>query len=477
MTSVDSSNDTPSNRPHGVSRGQFLRVMALGAAAIGASSCNTDGSGSRRPNIVMIFADDLVYRAVGYSNPIVRTPNIDRLAQSGIIFDRCYVGSPICVASRASVMSGVFPQQHGSVALDAAGFRQAVVESRRLTTFPQRLSEAKYRTALFGKSHLGDPISYGFAEGAENQDPLDIETFRGASEFLQARRDDTAPFLMWLAPHQPHVPLIPAQEWLDLYRDVDILLDPNFRETPPPGSIYNQGKPGEQYYRDSTYTKNYRQLPSGPPRSAEQMKEFIRAYYATLSHLDHQIGAFVEELKACGHYDDTIIFFCADNGYHLGNHGLGNKITMHEESVRVPLFVHSPRLRKSGARTESLVSTLDFYPTFLELAGLPASEQAMGRSLVPLLDSPRRTVQDHVVAECVGVGGKTGEGHRMVRTARWKYVLTDTNEEALFDGDKDPFELENIVEQPVRAGVLHDLRAKLVAWMNRVGDTHARPPQ
>ena len=110
-----------------------------------------------KPNFVVIFSDDQTYRAIGYNNPAVQTPNMDRLAAEGMSFNRAFIASPICVASRASIYTGMFPQQHGAVGLSAAGFQKSVVEEKRFVTLPTVLAQAGYHTALYGKSHLGPP--------------------------------------------------------------------------------------------------------------------------------------------------------------------------------------------------------------------------------------------------------------------------------------------------------------------------------
>ena len=405
-----------------------MRGIAAGYTSAALASCSsTTRSAKMRPNIVVVFADDHAHRAVGYNNPAVKTPHMDRIAREGMILDRSYVASPICVASRASIMSGLFPQQHGSVGLDGSGFQRCVVEENRYKTFAHHLTQSGYATAFFGKSHLGDPKLYGFSEAAVSGNVVDTDSFENAKAYLSSRENDDTPFMLWLAPNQPHVPLMPEQRWLDLYDPQTLTVEPNFHESPPEGSIYNQGKPGERYYRDHTFTKHYKNLPSGPPRTKEQMVDFIHAYYATISHLDDQIGGFFDQLRASRHYENTTFIYLADNGYHLGNHGLGNKITMHEEAVRVPMFAHGHGVRK-GFRNNLLVSSLDIYPTLLDLAGVEAPMHLMGKSIRALLAAPRRPVRDYVFSECVGVGGKVGEGHRMVRSKYWKYVLTDSNE-------------------------------------------------
>ncbi len=458
----------------GMTRTQFLGALA--AAGLGAQSAFPQPNSPTRPNLLVICTDDQTFRGIGYNNPLVKTPHCDALAQEGIVFDHFYVASPICVASRSSVFTGLFPQQHGVVALDNNAFETNVVQEKRHAVFPQLLSDAGYRTVYCGKAHVADPRNFGFMEGKEHYDPQDSEAFDFAGQFLRGRQDGDRPFLLWVAPRQPHVPLMPAQEWLDLYPASQIQLPPNFRESPPPGSFYNQGKPGEQYYRDSDYTQNYKDLPSGPPRNREQMVEFIRAYYASISHLDAQIGGLVDDLKASGQYDNTLIVFLSDNGYHLGSHGLGNKITMHEESVRVPMFVHGSRLPRKGAHSAALASSVDIFPTLLELAGVSVPTGLPGISLVPLFAQPKGLHRPWVASECTGVGGKVGEGHRMVRTLDWKYMFSDTSEEALYDQRNDPYELANVSGAPENAGVLRIMRQHMQEWMERVGDGHSRPP-
>jgi arylsulfatase A-like enzyme len=206
------------------------------------------------------------------------------------------------------------------------------------------------------------------------------------------------------------------------------------------------------------------------------MKEVIKAYYADVSCLDEQIGRLVDQLKAAGLYENTIVVYLSDNGYHLGNHGLGNKITMHEESVRVPMFIHSPLLPIKRARSDALVSSLDVYPTLLDFAGVAPPPQLMGKSLRPILASPSAAVRDYVVSECVGPPERrVGTGHRMVRTDRFKYILSSSDEEAFFDLRADPFELDNVIRDPARTEDVSRHRRMLREWMSAVGEQRLPP--
>jgi len=436
-----------------------------------AATFSCAGVAAAKPNLLVIFTDDQTFRAIGYNNPEVQTPYLDGLAKRGLIFDNSYVASPICAASRASMMSGVFPPQHGVIALNHKAFHAYQSGGERVEqTLAHQLSQVGYHTGFYGKSHLGPPTSYGFAVGDERGAYDDKPTFEKVAAYLDAHARDAKPFFLWLAPRQPHVPLLPEQQWLDLYPEGKLALPENYRLEPRQISLNNQGIPGQHFYRDSNYRRNHRDLPAGPPRDEETMREFIRAYYAVISHLDHQIGQLVAKLESLGVLENTVIVFLSDNGYHLGSHGLGNKITMHEESVRVPMFMAGPGV-PAGVRTSALVSSLDVYPTLLELAGardLP--KHLMGRSLVPILKDPRAEVRTTVFSECVGVGGAAGQGHRMARTKLWKYILSGTNEEHLFDLQNDPSELRNRTGDPDLKPVADGHRRELGKWMQQIGD-------
>ncbi|MEY3608248.1 MAG: hypothetical protein RLZZ447_1036, partial [Verrucomicrobiota bacterium] len=405
----------------------LLRILLVLGAALASLEA------APRPNLIVILTDDQSCRAVGYENPEVQTPRIDALARGGTILTRAFAASPICAASRASLMTGLFPQQHGVIALQTAAFapyrRGGTHAAQALAA---RLAEAGYATGFFGKSHLGPPADYGFRAGREmgyDSAPM----FAAAAEFVRAQRSADRPYFLWIAPHEPHVPLFPEPEWLDRYPREAVSLPGNYRREPTVQSLNNQGLPGEQLHRDSAYRRNVGGVPAGPPRDEETMREFTRAYYAVTSRLDAEVGRFADLLRETGELERTIVFFLSDNGYHLGSHGLGNKITMHEESVRIPCFVWGAGI-PAGHRSDALVSSLDLYPTLLELSGaVPPPLAPAGLSLVALLRRTAPWPRQVVHSECVGVGGAAGQGHRMARDQRWKLVLSAVDEEFLFD--------------------------------------------
>lgn len=443
----------------------------------GLSLTGSISKGATRPNFLIILTDDLTYRAIGYNNELVKTPNIDKLARQGIIFDRAYTTTPVCAASRASLLTGLYPQTNGTVALNTAAFIKNIVKEKRYKTLPQFLNETGYSTRFCGKSHLGDPKDYGFQSGEETPDYDDKRAFQDVNGFINEPDFGKKPFLIWLAVRQPHLPLKPEQKWLDLYFDYDIPIEKNFLEKPPSESFYNQGLPGEHFYRDCDYNDNYKNLPAGPPRSPEVIRQFTKAYYATISHLDSQIGEFINQLKSKGLMENTVIIFLSDNGYFLGNHGLGNKLTMHEESVRVPMFIVWDKLRKNQAHSDALVSGVDILPTILDLAGVKIPDYLQGISLKPLLSNPSSKPHKYVVSESVGVGGELGTGHRMAVTDKWKYILSDIGAEALFNLEDDPFELDNVIKAKKNHEKVITLKGYLNNWKNLTGDKKNIPKE
>jgi len=332
---------------------KMTRILLL--AGLTFYGCNHEER--MKPNFLVILTDDLNFNALGYNNKLVKTPNIDKVAKQGIIFNRTYISTPVCAASRASLLTGLYPQTNGTVALNTQSFREIMVREKRYKTLPQFLNEYGYTCFFSGKSHLGDPKDYGFSLGTETPDFDDKRAFKDVYEFIDMPEFSRKPFLLWLAVRQPHVPLKPDQTWLNLYADIQFPTALNFLENPPKESFYNQGLPGENFYRDSDYTDNYKNLPSGPPRTIEVINEFTKAYYATVSHLDFQIGELIDKLESKNLMKNTVLIFLSDNGYFLGNHGLGNKLTMHEESVHVPMFVFWDKLNSENHYSDALISS------------------------------------------------------------------------------------------------------------------------
>ncbi len=452
-------------------------AITLFPETIEAGYIEEDKEKVKKPNFLVILTDDLNYRSIGYKTELIKTPNIDKLANDGIIFNRAYITTPVCAASRASLLTGLYPQTNGTVALNSKPFIHNVVNEKKYKTLPGILTKSGYTTWFCGKSHLGPPQNYGFQFGTDSIDFSDINTFQDASDFVEqiSRDENKQPFLLWVATNQPHIPLNPDQKWIDQYSDVELPLDKNFMEQPSSESFFNQGLPGENYFRDSNYKGNHNHLPAGPPRSPDIMREFSKIYYATISHLDAQIGKLIEQIESRGLMENTLIIFLSDNGYFLGNHGLGNKLTMHEESVRIPFFINWDQLKKKSASTDALISSIDLFPTILELAGAEIPEYCQGVSLNPLLSGSSEYIREYVISESVGVGGKLGQGHRMVVTHEWKYMLSDVGDEALYHLGNDLYELDNLINNQQHIKMINKLKENLARWKKLSGDKKEIP--
>lgn len=442
-------------------------LVALVILAAGDLVSAAQSNSPPRPNVVVVFTDDQAYNTLHCAgNKAIETPNLDRLAGGGIRFDRAFVPSPVCVASRASIMSSLYPQQHGSTFLDNQPFLKKV-KAGELKILPQYLAEAGYVTGYAGKTHMGDPVeNLGFHEGKDfPYDAFDEKGFELAETFLREKAGKDKPFLLWISPNQPHIPLKVVDKWREFYKPENMPVAPNFGKKPAKASLINQGKPGEVTFRDG-----------GGPQTPEEARTTTALYYGEVSHMDEQLGRIMQVLAELGVEKNTLFIFLSDNGYHLGNHGIGNKLVMYEESVRVPMIIRCPGATTGGRVCDALVSSLDVMPTILDFAGIPMPKGLEGKSLKPLLTGGEKAVREQVYAECCGISG-LGLGHRMVRTAQWKYMFSDVNEEGLFNLQRDPWELNDLADDAAQKDQLQSMRKALGEWMDHVGDKHARPPK
>jgi len=458
----------------------------LGALLILAASVFSADS---RPNFLFILSDDHRFDGIGAAgNRDVVTPHIDALAKNGIHFTHATVCVPLCSPSRASLLTGQLPHQHGyfsnktwSKSADR-GFRDA--------TGMELLRDAGYRTALIGKWHLEpEPWKVGFSEvrtwmpqGAD--DYLNPKLARGNKDKVQETHghvteiftDDAvnflsepprkAPFFLWLAYTAPHTPQRPVPDHIrELYRD----LPPENR---PPGF-----PPGEKK--------------SGP----------WAQYYGAISHLDEQIGRVLRALDESGKRENTVVIFMGDNGWMMGSHGRHGKIIPEDESIRVPLIIQAPAaMMKWTGPSPVLVSSIDLAPTWLDLAGIAPPLEWPGKSLLPLMKAPTPEIpyRDDVFCEFEDEDEWEGSAFRLVRTHHYKYVLRpqrsakemkslakkfkkmeeekrdrkapDLSRERLFDLKSDPHELNDLSRKPEARAALVAMRERMRNWMEKTRD-------
>ncbi len=438
---------------------------------------------ARPLNVLFVVADDLNIALGCYGRP-VRTPWIDRLASRGVLFERAYCQFPLCQPSRASFLSGLRPETTRVWTLETPT-RQYVGDHVFL---PEYFRRNGWYTAMVGKVyHTGecceDPRSWDEEHREFGKNPPAEEiirlvkaegprghTFewatlrtpdektpdgivaRRAVEIMEKVRRTGRPFFLGVGFRRPHAPYAAPAKYFDLYPPEKIALPP----APPKG------------YRLLPAALNHEPPPK--PLSAQQIREFIAAYYATVSFMDAQFGVILEAMDRMGLWDETVVVFFGDNGYHLADHGgLWHKNTLFEESTRVPLIVWAPGRRGMASRSPRLVELVDLYPTLAELCGLPQPGGLEGSSFVALLDEPTRTwkrgafslqargkERTEAAREVLFIG-------RSVRTERWRYTEWDEGRQGveLYDHLRDPGELRNLADSSAHRSVQRELQALL----------------
>lgn len=407
------------------------------------------------PNIIFILIDDLRWDALSCTGGIwpgrAQTPNIDRIAKEGAIFRNAFVTTPLCFPSRANMLTGQYAHTNGvKVGADRAPL------GHRLVTFPRLLHDAGYATAFIGKWHLGlDEIPppgidrwVSFKEQGEYVNPelyidgtkekksgylTDLLT-EYAVDFIKRPRDQ--PFLVYLSHKAVHAPFIPAERHQDLFNDLPVI--------PRPGAFDTwEGKPVLRRPGIKLRAK-------GDP-DLETTHFNVRDYMRCLMAVDEGIERIFAALETTGQLENTVIVFTSDNGYFFGEHDLGGKHGPYEESIRIPLLIRYPKGIKAETSIDQFALSIDFAPTFLDLAGVPAPKTMEGRSLLPLLRGETQGWRTSFLTEFfLGDGTNRFPTWQAVRNNRWKFIryvgLEEMNE--LYDLQADPYELKNLVDEP-----------------------------
>ncbi|WP_018150207.1 choline-sulfatase [Leeia oryzae] len=436
----------------------------------------------KQPNILILMADQLTPGALAaYGNRVCKTPNIDRLAAQGVVFESAYTNSPLCAPSRYVFMSGKLPSRIG-------GYDNASELPSEVLTFGHYLRHAGYQTILSGKMHFcGADQMHGFEERLTtdiypadfgwtpdwsqpevrpswyhnmssvtdagvcvrtNQLDFDEEVVFAAKQKLYdlARQGDDRPFCMVVSMTHPHDPYAIPQEYWDRYNHADI-------DMPKVSAADVAADPHSLRLRhvsdmDST------------PITDEQIRNARHAYYGAVSFVDDQIGEILTALEKTGQADNTIIMLLADHGDMLGERGLWYKMNFFEGATRVPLIVSAPAKFTPG-RIKASVSLADVLPTLVDMSHDGQSpaypEEIDGRSLWPhLTGAPGH---DEVIGEYMGEG--TIAPLLMIRRGQWKFVFSPTDPDMLFDLDKDPLEKTNLAKDPAFADTVQAFRAEI----------------
>jgi choline-sulfatase len=446
-------------------------------------------------NVLWIMADQMRADFCGFmGNAQVQTPNLDRLAARGTVFENTFAQAPICTPSRTSIFTSRYVHAHGA-------WWNGIAPSRPRTLLPDVFREAGYATGLVGKLHINPTdADHGFdhieqheeclpfdesayqqllkAQSPPVQTPFDntdwsnraaecgicempeeLEETRWVADracaYLDARREE--PFFLFASFVRPHSPYNPLRRFLDMYKDVTFDapdFDPGEWERIPPR------------VREVAKSWGWDQL------TATEFAEIRRHYAALCTQVDENVGRILDRLAASGLADDTVVVFAADHGDFVGEHGMLYKEHLWDGSLHVPLVVHDPR--RQANRCTGLVEAIDIAPTVLELSGTDVPASMQGKSLVPVLDDPALSHRDAVFAEFEEYTVNTGVHDvlracpetRMfsVRTGRYKYIHYVGEDGELYDVHADPRERKNLIRDPAYSDVVGDLRLRLLDW-------------
>ncbi len=442
-----------------------------------------------RPHIVFIQTDQLAANVLrAYGDQVCQTPNIDRLAEEGVVFETAYCNYPLCAPSRFSMATGMLASRIGA-------YDNAAEMPASTPTYAHYLRALGYQTGLSGKMHFVGPDQLHGFERRLTSDiyPSDFEWtadwdaqgFGGATDIRMltrsgicarsvqidydnevthkavreiydvARSDDERPLFLHVSYTHPHDPYLCLRKHWDLYDGQDI---------PPPRV--------ERPTDEENDPHSIRVLKQHGLYDAEIPDDVImrarKAYYGSVSYIDDQVGAVMEALRASGMADNTVMIFSSDHGEMLGERGLWLKKTFFDQALRIPLIVHGPS-RLKPSRVKEYVSLLDLVPSLCDMASNgewePPVDRLDGESWFALLDDPQAEPQRDVLAEllCEGILAPIF----MIRRGRFKFVTSKGDPDQLYDLDADPDETANLADAPEHADLIEELSAEAARlWDN-----------
>lgn len=503
---------------HALRPGLLLLIIAslsLSQLAFSTPPEDDTKSSTEKPNIVLITADDLFVDIGCYGNDRIQTPNLDRLAERGVVFEHAYANYPLCGPSRNSLMSGRYAEDTG-----LNGLRELLREQHpEMVTLSQHFMNNGYTAARVGKIyHAENPDGIGLAEhddpeswdialnpigrdvviekriirisdqreGVEHvnglgaqlswyADPIgkDTEHTDGlvATESIRLMERFVAekqPFFLGVGFYKPHTPFVAPKHYFDMYQVEDMPLQElpkNYLSTLPEPAVdtIRCAKPW---------------MPGQIDIPEPLAREVVRAYYATSSFLDANVGRVLDAIDRLGIADNTIIVFLSDHGFHVSEHGHWQKHTLFEQADQIPMIIVTPKSMSAGKRTAAMVEIVDLYRTLSELAGLPEPCWTAGESFAQVLEQPESSAR-----ECIVSAIDHGKGrHFTVRTQHWRYTRWQDGGEGmieLYDLSQDPEELHNIASEDDMQPVIEKMDAlldkRLAAMRSTPTDAPASP--
>lgn len=448
-------------------------------------------AGAEQTNVLFIICDDLNCDTGSYGHPQVKTPNIDRLAERGVRFDNAHCQYALCGPSRASFLTGLYPDQT-LIHRNAIYLREHLPN---VTSLPQLFKENGYFSTRIGKlyhynvpRHIGtsghdDPYSWNFTINPRGRDVEDEDkifslipgNFGGTLSWLAANGTDEEqtdgviaaaavaelerykkedrPFFLAVGLFRPHTPYVAPKKYFDLYPLEDIVVPSvpeGYEETLPAPALKSIRRKKDQIGLED--------------RLARQA---IQSYYASITFADAQVGKVLDALEATGLNENTVVVFTSDHGYHMGEHGHWQKTTLFENATRVPLIIAAPETKAAGQISTSPTEMLDIYPTLAELCDLEAPAYLSGVSLAPVLEDASAAPRDSALSQY-----ETGYS---LRTDRYRY--TEWGEKGvdgkeLYDRQTDPEELINLARRKADENLIGKLAGQL---HDRIADAKAVP--
>ncbi|MEN8724809.1 MAG: sulfatase [Lentimonas sp.] len=442
------------------------------------------------PNVLFLISDDLNTALSGFGHEQCLTPNLDRLAQDGVQFESMHCQYPVCGASRASIMSGLYPYTNRTLGNggtlrgnmpDVVTLSQAFMNEGYYAGRVSKIYHMGIPTEIIdGTAHSDDPDSWdeafnmtapeqnapgektnwspnnqtsqafvGVVSSAGDLEHADGMAAEKAIELLDEVKEK--PFFLAVGFVRPHVPLVAPEKYFYLY-DQDDMQAPFFPE--------NDLDDVPQIIRDYKSNKEY-------GVTSESHKGLLTAYYASVSYMDAQVGRVLDALEAKGLKDNTIVVFTSDHGYLLGHHGKYQKQHLFEEATRVPFIISVPWMAaEHGKGTSQLTELIDLYPTLTDLAGVPAPASLQGTSLRPLLEDTYSAVWTKDAVFTISRAG--GES---LRTEDWRFTQWGFGKSGmeLYDLHQDPGEFTNLANNPEYASVVKKMEARLLAKRDEAG--------
>ncbi len=482
---------------------------------------------AERPNIVFIFTDDHALQAISaYGSryaEMAPTPNIDRLAKEGMLFERSYCGNSICGPSRATILTGKHSHLNGFMDNNFSRF------DGNQPTFPKMLQKAGYETAVIGKWHLvSNPTGFDHWEVLPGQGSYynpdfiqmdgSLKRFEGyctdivtdkSLDWLKNRKDKSKPFVLMTQQKAPHRNWVPAIRHMDLFDGMDLpepetlfddyknrigavakqkmsiakdfhwghdmllhgkATDPRFTKNDWGNPEYSRMNPMQKKAFDDAYGDENAALIDSLAKGMSdedltrwKYQRYIKNYLRTIRAVDENIGRILAYLEESGLAENTIVIYSSDQGFYLGEHGWYDKRWMFEESLAMPFIIRWPGVVKPGVRTKAMIQNIDYAPTFLDVAGAPIPDDIQGKSLVPVLKNEGKTPADWRDAIHYQYSGEHTHAvarHDGIRNDRYKLMrFPATDEWMLFDLEKDPQEMRNVATEQSYAPILKEMRA------------------